>query len=196
MTRKNALKNAISAVKNSDFDDETKQMIIEKLELCISELPFAKWTQAAIFDACDQFIEDNGRPLILRDFVSAKLPSHPTIKQRFGITLKEFRDLYYPLPEIKSSSKYKNVELPESLKRFHDEFVRCGARTREDYDNMRDKSHPCSATILKIAGTKSWDELLLMTNTVRPDKPKRENTLSYSFTHAIDRYDHKEGTQG
>lgn len=196
MTRKNALKNAISAVEKSDFDDNAKQMIIEKLELCISELPFAKWSEAAIFDACDQFIEDNGRPLILNDFTSAQLPSHPTIKNRFGMTLKEFRDLYYPLDNPYSTSKYKYVALPESLKRFHDEFIRCEARTREDYDRLRDKTHPCSATILKIAGTKSWDELLLMTNTVRPAKPARENRMTFSYTHEIDRYNQKEGTQG
>lgn len=196
MTRKNALKSAISAVQSSDFDEETKKMIIEKLELCISELPFAKWSEAAIFDACDQFIEDNGRPLILNDFTSPLLPSHPTVKNRFGMTLKEFRDKYYPMDNPESTSKYKYVELPESLKNFHEEFIRCGARTREEYDKLRDKSKPCSATILKIAGTKSWNELLRMTGTERPEKPKRTNSMTFSFTHEIDRFNSKEGTQG
>ena len=97
MTRKTALKEAINIVKSSEVDTKMKENVIEKLELCISELPFAQWSEAAIFDACDQFIEDHGRPLILNDFQSKELPSHPTVKNRFKMTLKEFRDTYYPL---------------------------------------------------------------------------------------------------
>ena len=97
MTRKTALKEAINIVKSSEVDTKMKENVIEKLELCISELPFAQWSEAAVFDACDQFIEDHGRPLILNDFQSKELPSHPTVKNRFEMTLKEFRDTYYPL---------------------------------------------------------------------------------------------------
>lgn len=197
MTRKNALKEAIKVVENAKMDPETKVEIIEKLNLCIEELPFAKWSKEAIFDACDQFKEEHGDIVTTAAFGRAGLPSHTTIKHRFGMTAKEFRDKYYPLPPI-DKSKYASYPMPEALKDFRKEFVRCGARTREEYDHLREKTYPCSATILKIAGTKSWPELIAMTDTRIPPKQKKKAELTYSAEYEYKRQLRRleEGTQG
>ena len=179
MKRKTALKQAISIVKSSGIEVDIKEEIIKKLELCISELPFAKWSEEAIFDACDQFIEDHKRPLILNDFLSKELPSHPTVANRFGMTLKEFRDKYYPLPEPGYVAPSEALDVVEA---FREEFIRCGARTREDYDNMRDKNAPCSATVLKKIGTRSWHELLHHAK-VEPPRKKRKSSVEKSSFH-------------
>lgn len=182
MTRKTALKEAINIVKNSEMDTKMKESIIEKLELCISELPFAKWTEAAIFDACDQFIEDNGRALILNDFQSKMLPSHPTVQNRFGMTLKEFRDTYYPLPEISESLQQEKRE--KMLQDIREEILRNGTYTREKYDKIRDKRLPCSLTILSRFHFKTWAELLEHIDVKPPKPPKRGSSIrgsTFSF---------------
>lgn len=173
MTRKTALKEAITIIKSSEIDKNKKENIIKCLELCIEELPFAKWTKEAIFDACDQFIEDNGRPLILNDFVSKDLPSHPTIKNRFGITLKEFRDLYYPLPK-------KKARRPENIiEEFRKEYLRCGAKTRQEYNKLRNKSLPCATTVIRLSGIDSWAELMTRAG-IHQDKKTRESSIKTS----------------
>lgn len=161
------------------MDRETRENIVEKLELCITELPFSRWSEAAIFDACDQFIADHGRPLYLNDFTSRELPSHPTVKNRFGMTLREFRDRYYPLPR----KEYRTIDgVPLNaqglIRAFGEEFNRIGARTREDYDRRRNKQYPCSAFLLKVSRAASWAELLNMANVSYADK-RREKEACY-----------------
>lgn len=179
MTRKTALKEAVKIIKSSELSEDRKREIIEKLELCISELPFAQWSEAAIFDACDQFVEDHGRPLILNDFQSRMLPSHPTVQNRFGMTLKEFRDTYYPLPQEQPLTPRGGKKL---IREFRKEFLRCGARTREDYDRLRDKKSPCSATILKKLGTNSWGVLMSQAK-IKAQKPIKTKPAMQSTFH-------------
>ena len=66
------------------------------LTLCVEELPFAKWSEAAIYDACDQFFADRGRVPSIKDFDRAGLPSHTVVKQRLGITVRELREKHFP----------------------------------------------------------------------------------------------------
>ena len=176
MTRKTALKEAISIIKRSELNGARENEIVEKLELCIRELPFAQWSEAAIFDACDQFIEDHRRPIVLNDFQSRMLPTHPTVKNRFGMTLKEFRDTYYPLPQ---KQQVLTKEAKKLVREFRKEFLRCGARTREDYDRLRDKKAPCSATILKKLGISSWSELMSQSK-IKIQKSERSATAMRS----------------
>ncbi len=61
MTRKEALNEAIKIIRTTKIDSEKRGLIIKKLELCVSELPFASWSEEAIFDACEEFIRENGR---------------------------------------------------------------------------------------------------------------------------------------
>lgn len=163
MTRKQALQQAIEVVKKSKIEQETRENIVEKLELCVSELPFAKWSEEAIFDACDQFILDHKRPLTLKDFVSKELPAHPTVKNRFGITLREFRDRYYPLPPVHyRTADGMQKDIQEAIQEFAEEFRRIDAKTREDYDKRRDRRYPCSASLIRASKASSWAELMQM----------------------------------
>lgn len=174
MTRKEAIFEAIRLVKVSKLKVLQKREIVEKLELCQLELPFAHWTEAAIFDACDQFIAEKGRPLWVNDFDQyAELPSHPTIQNRFGMTARQFRDTYYPLPPEERPDSDQRVE--KMLADFKAELARCGAHTREEYDDLRDRSLPCSTTLLRRAGLSCWRELLSAVGTT-PEAIKRRRT--------------------
>ena len=180
MTRKQALEEAIKVIEKSDIDSENAKCIIEKLNLCISELPFAKWTEAAIFDACDQFIADHGRPLRLRDFVSKELPSHPTVKNRFGISLKEFRDKYYPLPP-----GHQDIAKPdpdEVVEAFRKEMLRCEAHTMEEYSKRKSPNAPCVTTVIKNSRAGTWLNLLKRAG-IEPKTPaKRVGLQGYAVT--------------
>lgn len=171
MTRKQALQQAIEIVNESTVDEETRKSIVEKLELCISELPFAKWSEEAVFDACDQYILEHKRPLTLKDFASKELPSHPTVRNRFGISLREFRDTYYPLPPVPDRTADRiQKDIQEVIREFAEEFKRIEAKTREDYDRRRDRRHPCSASLIRVSKASSWAELMYMAGVEYPPK--------------------------
>ena len=174
MTRKEAIIEAISFIKVHGKNLEKKTEILEKLELCKLELPFTGWSSGAIFDACEQFIKEKGRQIWVTDFDQcAELPSHPTIQNRFGMTAREFRDTYYPVPDMLRPDS--EVRVARLLEEFKEELARCGAHTREEFDDLRDKSLPCSTTILRRAKLTYWRELLTAVGTT-PEAIKRRRT--------------------
>lgn len=181
MTRKNALEMAVMVVKSSDLNKETKQEIIEKLNQCVTDMPLNHWSRESILDACQQYIEDNGRPIGLADFDrSPKLPSHPVVERKFNMSLREFRDTYFPLPTPKILDT--PAALTAYLSAFKSNFEESGARTRDEYDKLRGEGTPCSAAILRATGFGSWHELIHRANVTIPDKPKDARNYSISFT--------------
>ena len=182
MTRKTALKEAIRAIKKANISQNKKEQITKKLNLCISELPYAKWTKEAIFDACDQFIAEHGQPLRLKDFQSRELPSHPTVKNRFGMTLKEFRDTYYPLPEKKKIAQISE----ETIRDFREEYCRCGATNMESYNKRRSEGTPCAKTVIRRAGASGWCDLLAragLSSQLSPHKDTEAYALTMHFAY-------------
>lgn len=163
MTRKTALLRAISMIEAMTPPPEGKDELIKKLQLCIDELPFSKWSEDAIFDACDQYCEDHNRTyLITSDFQKAELPSHPTVKNRFGMTLSEFRDKYYPLPSSRSGKSPYSDRPVESYNKDFVEFYKNNYGIRGDeYNNRRPAGSPTWHTLAKMNGLKqSWFLLL------------------------------------
>lgn len=181
MTRKNALELAVLAVKSSDFDKKAKVEIIEKLHQCIADLPLNHWSCESIMDACQQYIEDNGRPIGLADFDrSPKLPSHPVVERKFNMPIREFRDTYFPLP--KPDLPATPTELTAYLTKFKNAFEESGARRRDDYDKQRPEGTPCSAAVLRATGFNSWHELLHRAGVTIPEKQDETRNYSISFT--------------
>ena len=153
MTRSEALREAIDIIEGTEMDEDRRRALVEKLELCLRELPFARWSEAAILDACDTYIAAHGGPLTVRDFRSRELPSHTTVKNRFGVDLRQFLDTRYPVPRRSVSSA------SETLETFRREYIHCGARSRESYDRLRRPGSPCAATVLRRCGVSGWREL-------------------------------------
>lgn len=178
MTRQTALKQAIAIIKKAKIPDSERNEIIKGLTLCIDELPYAKWSKAAIFDACDQFIEDHNRRPTLNDFNTRYLPSHPTVKLRFGMTLKEFRDTYYP-----PDKAYEEERINALIANFKSDVEKKGIYGRREYDMARDKSLPTSTTLIKLVGVKTWGELLVYAGMSKKRKahPREKTILSSSF---------------
>jgi len=173
MTRKTALQEAIAIIENARIGKGRKEEIIAGLRLCVEELPFAKWSEAAVFDACDQFVLERGA-IRLRDFDHAGLPSHPTIKNRFGMTAKGFRDRYYPLPDTAEfQPKFSLAEREAWNARFVVEFHRIRCTSGQHYNRERGKDQPVWQTICRLNGVSTWRQLLeqLDLDTYRPERP-------------------------
>ena len=154
LTRKAALLEAIELVKRSELPREHKETLSEMLILCVEELPFAKWSEAAIYDACDQFFADRGRVPGIRDFDRAGLPSHTVVKRRLGITVRELREKHFPKELLEGQNKNAVIEA------FRKEYKRCKASTLREYDKNRGVGQPCAQTVMKAAGVSRWTELL------------------------------------
>ncbi len=159
MVRKEALRKAIEIVRKSELDSIEREEIIGGLELCFAELPFSHWSEAAIFDACDQWVQEHGQ-LHMRAFIDPAMPSHPTIKNRFKMTAKEFRDKYYPLPGEKSRSRYCDQDCAYWDKVFIQEFHTLKVTSQGDYNRRRDKTHPTWVTLARMHSLNTWTELL------------------------------------
>ena len=179
MTRKIALQEAIKIIEASRIGKQRKADIIAGLQLCLDELPFAKWSEAAVFDACDQFVADHGA-IRLVDFEHAGLPSHPTIKNRFKMTAKEFRDKYYPLPD---TPEYKPKYMPEDRAEWNAQFVsefhRIRCTSEQQYNRDRDKAAPVWQTVCRLNGVNTWTQLLelLGIDTYKPERPRLSVTI-------------------
>lgn len=159
MTRKEALREAIQIVSNARIGKQRKADILAGLALCQRELPFAHWTREAVFDACDTWVQEHGT-LSLRAFASPLMPSHPTIKNRFGMTARQFRDRYYPLDGARSGSPYSKDGVEAWNQRFQADFHAMGCTGQEDYNRRRDRALPTWNTVAAMNGVKSWSRLL------------------------------------
>ena len=173
MTRKLALQEAIQIIENTGIEPQKKAEIIKGLQLCVEELPFAVWSENAIFDACEQFVMERGHIRIC-DFDRAGLPSHPTIKNRFGMTAKEFRDKYFPLPDTPEfQPKYRLEDKEQWNALFISEFHRIRCTSEQQYNEKRSKDAPVWQTVVRLNGLKTWRELLavLELDTYKPERP-------------------------
>jgi len=179
MTRKIALQEAIKIIESSRIGKQRKEDIIKGLQLCMEELPFARWSEAAIYDACDQFVAEHGH-LRLCDFNRTGLPSHPTIKNRFGITAKEFRDQYYPLPDTPEfKPKYSPENLDEWNSLFIEEFHRIKCTSEAHYNMCRKKDAPVWQTLCSLNEVDTWRQLLqkLKLDTYSSERPSLSATI-------------------
>jgi len=176
MTRKAALLEAIEIIKTIEINPEHKEILLKKLQSCADDLPYNKWTKESIFDAFDQFIEEHHRNISVRDMDSYGLPPRCAIMREFGMTGAEFRDTYYPLEPI--SRIYYD---PDLIAKFKEEYIRCGANTKQEFDILRNRSIPNSATILRRTGIKSWRLLLYIANIKKPVPPKEHTQFEITY---------------
>lgn len=159
MTRKDALREAIHIVSNARIGKQRKADIIAGLELCQQELPFSHWSKEAIFDACDTWVKEHGE-LHMQAFVSPQMPSHPAIKNRFGMTAREFRDKYYPMKDVSTRSRYYKCSISEWNDLFVEEFNRIKCTGQDDYNRRRNHDLPTWNTMAAMNGCKTWNQFL------------------------------------
>lgn len=160
MTRKQAVLQAIEILSNNRNNDE----ICKVLNSILEDLPMSHWSDKAIFDAFDQYILDNNRLPSRNEIINnPKLPTHPTVKNRFGITLQEFYKKYYNQYIQKCPSRvyhYQSVEY--WIENFKEQYAKLDYPTQNQYDLLREQNTPSSRHLVKLSETKNWNELLAM----------------------------------
>ncbi len=171
MTRKTAVSIAIGILEKMDEQQEVVQVLKELHD----NLPIVHWDEATIFDTINQFIEDNNRVPTATDFTRKNLPSHPTVKNRFKMTLQDFLGTYYRKDVKKDKCKYSRHDKEKWMEVYREQCAKLNNPSKmSEYDKKRDEGTPCVATLCKILGVKSWYGLLKKAD-VRPVKMPRNN---------------------
>ena len=151
MTRKQAVSLAIQALSEAGQNEEA----ITVLRTLSDELPLVHWSDAAIRDSIDQFILDQARIPTVSDFKKRGLPPHTVIKNRYGVTLRDWLQENYPV--IKASQETERKRL---TKEFKKEYLRIRPESAEAYNAKRTPGLPCWYTVAVHNQTKRWRELL------------------------------------
>lgn len=176
MTRRQAIRESMKMVEKSRISADRKKEMLQALQLCLDELPFARWSKEAIFDACDDFIQSRNQNLTTGCFSLTGMPSHSTIKHRFGMTAKEFRDKYYPLVNRNPRSPYRSHPVEYWNERFIKDFNEIMASSQDDYNKRRDQDLPSWFTLARMNGLSTWTallDLLGLKTFPRSDQPMR-----------------------
>ncbi len=186
MTRKQALSLAIQALSESEQNGEA----IEVLHTLSEELPLNHWSEAAIRDAVEQFILDNGRVPTATDFKKRGLPPHPVIRRRFGLPLREWLQENYPVH--KPPEEERRAEATEAFKA---EYLRIRPRSAEEFDAERSPGVRCWYTVAVYNHTSRWRSLLekLALPVYSRRDPPREPT---AFTVSIHTHFEKQQNRG
>ena len=177
MTRKQALSLAIQAL-----SDIGQKEAAETLHTLSEELPMNRWSDAAILDSIDQFILDNGRVPTSVDFKKRGLPPHTVIKQRYGITLREWLNEHYPV--TKPSDEAICAEITKS---FIEDYRRIRPKSAEEFNEKRSSGTRCWYSVAIRNHTKCWRNLLAklelpIYNNVNVPREKPEFTVTI-YTH-------------
>ncbi|MDL2248422.1 hypothetical protein LJB89_01860 [Tyzzerella sp. OttesenSCG-928-J15] len=157
MTRKQALEQAITLLKTLECTKEINQ-IIHKLDELKNDIPITAWTKETIFDTLTQFtIENNRNPTVTdlkRKLKETKLPPHPVIKHRFGMTAKEFLQTYYP--QKCNSKLFSDKTKDEWCDFFVSEYYRIKPTCDEEYNEKRETGSPSWQFVAGLFDIKQW----------------------------------------
>lgn len=186
MTRKAALIRAISIISQTTMPLQERDELTRALQLCLDELPYAKWTKEAIFDALDQFCIENGRTwFTLAELDRTGLPSHCIIKWRFGMTAKEFRDRYYPMPPQNERPRKAPPMSPGELQEdFIKRYRELQPKNGSNYNARRPGNAPSWNVVARAFGLTHWYELLELCGLKRV--PAKLNVSSRSHSGVVE----------
>ena len=165
MTRKQALHKALEGL--------TDGAVIAKIEEILADMPFTGWSERTIWDTVDQFVIDYGRIPTVSDFKKKGMPSHTVIRLRFGATLKNFLDNYYPREKRCDSEIYGAKTKEQWRDTFIAEYIKNRPATAQKYNSIRAKGTPSWATVAKMFGITKWLNWLDFCDVTRADNEDR-----------------------
>lgn len=165
-----------------DVASEESLALLAAIQDLVDDLPISHWSESAIHDAVAQWIEDHGCVPKVRDFALRGLPSHTTIKNRFGIDVKDFLQRYYKQNKCHSRG-YGHRDPEEWLAFFREEYLRIQPMTALEYNVKRREATPTWATLAYINGVRTWRELL---HAAKLNPPQIEYCVSMPQNDAIE----------
>ena len=151
MTRKQALTLAIQGLSAYDGAEEA----IQVLKTMMNELPLNRWTDSAIRDSVEQFIQDRGRVPTTTDFKKRGLPPHTVIKNMYGQNLREWLHENYP------SQQLSREEISKAITEcFVREYLSIKPKSASDYNAKRSPYARSWYTVAAHNDTSTWRALL------------------------------------
>ena len=124
-----------------------------------------KWTETAIKQAFDDFINQHDRLPTRQEMYgryNGRFPRPLSVKLSLGITLGEYLETNYTTFLHRCQSKrYNRMTVDYWIENFKSQYIKFGKPPQEKYDQMRDKNTPNSKTLTNIVGVANWNELLI-----------------------------------
>lgn len=120
-----------------------------------------KWTEMAIKQAFDGFIEKNGRlPTEAEMYAkyNGDFPRLLSVKLTTGLTMGEYFEKNYT--EFRSKSGYEKMPKEYWIEDFKKQYIEYNYPTEAQYNKMRNADSPNTQTLAKIVGVSTWREVL------------------------------------
>ena len=122
-----------------------------------------KWTETAIKQAFDGFIEKHDRlPTREEMYKSAgQFPRPKSVEITLGITLGTYLELNYGEYLHRCKSRIYNKMTREYwIENFKQQYIKFGKPIKDEYNRLRDAKTPNSTTLTRIVGVVTWNDLL------------------------------------
>ena len=160
MTRKQAISTVLGYLDKQPGlpTDLCKAILI--LKEMKNGMPGKIWTDEAIREAVERFMEEHGRPPKVKELDTVEyLPPHTVVARQYGMTAGKWLEKNYPGAKGSLSGRYKGLT-PEDLKEmFIAEYKRLAPSSEEDFDRRRQDGVPSWHYMAKQLEVDRWNEL-------------------------------------
>ena len=158
-TTQQALEIAITIIEaDQSLTSASRCEIIHKLKILSKKAWRQSWNKNTIREAIHRFVEEHGRLPNTSDLRGDNMPSEPTIRAYFHMTLTTL--LVHEFPEYRfykispKANRYDMLTKDEWLKYFAEQFNKhlCPEMNGRVYNQLRDRGTPTWDTIARYTG--------------------------------------------
>lgn len=163
MTRKQAISAVLGYLdKQPDLSPDLCKAILILKEMQ-NGIPGKIWTDEAIREAIERFMDEHGRPPKVKELDTVEyLPRHTVVARQYGVTAGKWLEENYPGPKGSLSGRYKGLTPVDLKEMFIAEYQRIQPISEEDFDRRRQKGVPCWHYMAKQLGISKWNELKML----------------------------------
>lgn len=123
-----------------------------------------KWTETAIRQAFDNFVEDHNRLPTKQEMYEeykGEFPRPLSVKLTLGITTDEYLKKNYTTYYKRKQARIYGV-IPDDhwIEDFKKQYIEYGYPTEKEYNQYRNPQTPNTQTIAKMIGVVTWHDVL------------------------------------
>lgn len=178
MTRKQAISTVLGYLDKQPglSPDLCKAILI--LKEMQNGMPGKIWTDDAIREAVERFMEEHGRLPKVKELDTVEyLPPHSVVARQYGMTAGKWLEENYPGPKGNLSGRYKGLTPADLREMFISEYQRLQPISEEDFDRRRQKSVPCWHYTARQLGVGRWNELKVLCGLMPKERRGGERTF-------------------
>ena len=163
MTRKQAVSTVLGYLERQPNLSQELCKAILILKEMQNGIPGKIWTDEAIREAIERFMEEHGRPPKVKELDTVEyLPPHSVVARQYGMTAGKWLEENYPGLKGSLSGRYKGLTPTDLKEMFIAEYQRIQPISEEDFDQRRQKNVPCWHYTAKQLGVSKWNELKML----------------------------------